>query len=95
MVGGQTDAAVLARRPVLTTALFCQSQLQTWLAKMWEVVPDWWYSAFVATDDVRTQKRDAMVRFMTAIIKAQRFMYTNPRRDQKKSPSTTPRRSPT
>jgi ABC-type nitrate/sulfonate/bicarbonate transport system substrate-binding protein len=37
----------------------------------------------VVTDDVRTQKREAMVRFMTAVIKAQRFMYTNPAETKK------------
>jgi len=30
-----------------------------------DVVPDWWYSAFVVTDDVRTNKREAVTRFMT------------------------------
>lgn len=48
------------------------------LAPMWEVVPNWWYSAFVATEETIKNKREALVRFMTAVIKAQRFMYTNP-----------------
>jgi NitT/TauT family transport system substrate-binding protein len=76
MAGGQTDAAVL-HVDQYYTALGVNPNFNV-LAKMWELVPDWWYSAFVATDDVRTQKREAMVRFMTAVIKAQRFMYTNP-----------------
>ena len=76
MVGGQTDAAVL-HVDQYYTALTVNPSFNV-LARMWEVVPDWWYSAFVATDDVRTQKHEAMVRFMTAVIKAQRFMYTNP-----------------
>jgi NitT/TauT family transport system substrate-binding protein len=76
MAGGQTDAAVL-HVDQYYTALAVNPNFNV-LARMWEVVPDWWYSAFVVTDDVRTQKRDAMVRFMTAVIKAQRFMYTNP-----------------
>jgi NitT/TauT family transport system substrate-binding protein len=76
MAGGQTDAAVL-HVDQYYTALTVNPNFNV-LARMWEVVPDWWYSAFVATDDVRTQKREAMVRFMTAVIKAQRFMYTNP-----------------
>src|SRR5436309_14307751 len=45
---------------------------------MWEVVPDWWYSAFVATDDVIRNKREPLIRFMTAVIKAQRTIYTDP-----------------
>src|SRR5438105_1590863 len=76
MVGGQTDTGVL-HVDQYYTALALNPQFNV-LAKMWEVVPDWWYSAFVVTDDVRTQKRDALVRFMTAVIKAHRFMYTNP-----------------
>ena len=76
MVQGQADATVL-HIDQYYAALAANSNFNV-LAKMWEVVPDWWYSAFVATDDVRTQKREAVVRFMTAVIKAQRFMYTNP-----------------
>jgi NitT/TauT family transport system substrate-binding protein len=76
MAGGQTDAAVL-HIDQYYNALSVNPNFNV-LARMWEVVPDWWYSAFVATDDVRTKKREAMVRFMTAVIKAQRFMYTNP-----------------
>src|SRR6266511_3367864 len=48
------------------------------LAKMWEVAPDWWYSAFVATDDVIRTKREPLIRFMTAVVKAQRTMYLDP-----------------
>jgi ABC-type nitrate/sulfonate/bicarbonate transport system substrate-binding protein len=76
MAGGQTDATVL-HIDQYYTALGVDSNFNV-LARLWEVVPDWWYSAFVATDDVRTQKREALVRFMTAVIKAQRFLYTNP-----------------
>ncbi|HYW86857.1 MAG TPA: ABC transporter substrate-binding protein, partial [Chloroflexota bacterium] len=70
MVQGQTDATVL-HIDQYYAALAANSNFNV-LAKMWEIVPDWWYSAFVATDDVRTQKREAVVRFMTAVIKAQR-----------------------
>ncbi len=45
------------------------------LANMWEIVPDWWYSAFVVTDDTLKNKREAVTRFMTAVVKAQRTMY--------------------
>jgi NitT/TauT family transport system substrate-binding protein len=81
MAGGQTDATVL-HIDQYYTALAVNPNFNV-LARMWEVVPDWWYSAFVATDDVRTQKHEAMVRFMTAVIKAQRFMYTNPTETRK------------
>src|SRR5215471_2641604 len=76
MVQGQTDATVL-HIDQYYAALAANSNFNV-LAKMWEIVPDWWYSAFVVTDDARTQKREALVRFMTAVIKAQRFMYNNP-----------------
>ena len=81
MAGGQTDATVL-HIDQYYTALGVNPNFNV-LARMWEVVPDWWYSAFVVTDDVRTQKREAMIRFMTAVIKAQRFMYTNPAETKK------------
>jgi len=48
------------------------------LARLWEVAPEWWYSAFVAPQEVVDTKREALIRFMTAVIRAQRFMYTNP-----------------
>jgi NitT/TauT family transport system substrate-binding protein len=48
------------------------------LARLWEVAPDWWYSAFVAPTEVIDAKHEELVRFMTGVIKAQRFMYTNP-----------------
>jgi NitT/TauT family transport system substrate-binding protein len=81
MVQGQTDATVL-HIDQYYAALAADPNFNV-LAKMWDVVPDWWYSAFVVTDDVRTQKREAVVRFMTAVIKAQRFMYTNPAETKK------------
>jgi ABC-type nitrate/sulfonate/bicarbonate transport system substrate-binding protein len=48
------------------------------LARLWDVAPNWWYSAFVAPTDVIDAKHEELVRFMTAVIKAQRFMYTHP-----------------
>jgi ABC-type nitrate/sulfonate/bicarbonate transport system substrate-binding protein len=48
------------------------------LSRMWDVAPNWWYSAFVAPTEVIDAKHEELVRFMTAVIKAQRFMYTNP-----------------
>lgn len=81
MASGQTDTGIL-HVDQYYTALQLNPNF-TVLAKLWEVVPDWWYSAFVVTDDVRANKREAMVRFMTAVIKAQRFMYTNPAETKK------------
>ncbi len=76
MVQGQTEATVL-HTDQYYAALDANPNFNA-IAKLWEVVPDWWYSAFVATDDTIKNKREAMVRFMTAVVKAQRFMYTNP-----------------
>jgi NitT/TauT family transport system substrate-binding protein len=53
------------------------------LANMWEIVPDWWYSAFAATDDNVKNKREALTRFMTAVVKAQRVMYQDPTNTKK------------
>jgi ABC-type nitrate/sulfonate/bicarbonate transport system substrate-binding protein len=76
MVSGQVDAVVL-HADQYYTALGADPNFVV-VAKLWEVVPNWWYSAFVVTDDVMASKREALNRFMTAVIKAQRFMYTNP-----------------
>ncbi|HLG73231.1 MAG TPA: hypothetical protein VK009_22645, partial [Chloroflexota bacterium] len=48
------------------------------VANMWEVVPDWWYSAFATSTDNIKNKREALTRFMTAVVKAQRVMYMDP-----------------
>lgn len=76
MVQGQTDATVL-HIDQYYAALAANPNFNV-MARLWEVVPDWWYSAFVATEDTIKNKREPLTRFMTAIIKAQRFMYTNP-----------------
>lgn len=76
MVQGQTDATVL-HIDQYYAALGANPNFNV-MAKLWEVAPDWWYSAFVASDDTIKNKHDALVNFMTAIVKAQRFMYTNP-----------------
>jgi ABC-type nitrate/sulfonate/bicarbonate transport system substrate-binding protein len=75
MVSGQVDAVVL-HIDQYYTALSADPNFNV-VAKMWEVAPNWWYAAFVATEDVIAGKREALNRFMTAVIKAQRFMYTN------------------
>lgn len=73
LINGQIDTsplhidqyyAALAQKPDLVT-----------LVKMWEVAPDWWYSAFVVTEDKIKNNRQDLVDFMTAVLKAQRFMY--------------------
>ena len=76
MVQGQTEATVL-HIDQYYAALGANPNFNV-MAKLWEVAPDWWYSAFVASDDTLKNKHDALVNFMTAIVKAQRFMYTNP-----------------
>ncbi len=76
MVQGQTEATVL-HADQYYTALKANPDFNV-IARMWEVVPNWWYSAFVANQDTINNKHDALVKFMTAIVKAQRFMYTNP-----------------
>lgn len=58
--------AALKKKPDLVT-----------LAKMWEVAPKWWYAAFVASDDAVKKNPELYIDFMTAVIKAQRFMYQN------------------
>jgi ABC-type nitrate/sulfonate/bicarbonate transport system substrate-binding protein len=81
MVSGQVDAVVL-HADQYYTALAADPNF-TVVAKLWEVVPNWWYSAFVSTDENISGKREALTRFMTAVIKAQRFMYTNPTETKK------------
>ena len=44
---------------------------------MWEVAPKWWYSAFAAADDAVKKNPALYIDFMTAVIKAERFMYAN------------------
>jgi NitT/TauT family transport system substrate-binding protein len=76
MVNGQTDATVL-HIDQYYAALAANPEFNV-MARLWEVAPNWWYSAFVATDDAIANKREALVRFMTAVVKAQRFIYSNP-----------------
>ncbi len=73
LVTGQTNAhalhadqyyAALKQKPDLVA-----------LAKMWEVAPKWWYSAFVASDDAIKKNPELYIDFMTAVLKAQRWMY--------------------
>lgn len=58
--------AALAKKPDLVT-----------LARMWEIAPQWWYAAFAASDDAVKKDTELYIDFMTAIVKAQRFMYAN------------------
>lgn len=81
MISGQVDAVVL-HIDQYYTALAADPNFSV-VAKLWDVAPNWWYAAFVATDDVINGKREALNRFMTAVIKAQRFMYTNPTETKK------------
>jgi ABC-type nitrate/sulfonate/bicarbonate transport system substrate-binding protein len=49
------------------------------VANLWDIVPKWWYSAYMVTDAQLKdpEERKALVAFETAIIKAQRFIYQN------------------
>lgn len=75
LVTGQINAHAL-HADQYYTALKQKPDLVT-LAKMWEVAPKWWYAAFAAPDDAVKKNPDLYIDFMTAVIKAQRFMYAN------------------
>ncbi len=75
LVTGQINAHAL-HADQYYTALKQKPDLVT-LAKMWEVAPKWWYSAFAAPDDAVKKDPQLYIDFMTAIVKAQRFMYNN------------------
>ncbi len=76
LINKQIDAAILHIDQYYTA--IGQAPDFVDLANMWEIAPDWWYSAFVVTDDTLKNKREALTRFMTAIVKAQRVMYMDP-----------------
>jgi ABC-type nitrate/sulfonate/bicarbonate transport system substrate-binding protein len=76
LINGQVDATVLHIDQYY--AAISQKPDLVNLAQMWEVVPDWWYSAFVSNETVLREKREALIRFLTAVIKAQRTMYLDP-----------------
>jgi NitT/TauT family transport system substrate-binding protein len=73
LINGQIDTSPL-HADQYYLALSQKPDLVT-LAKMWEVAPDWWYSAFVVTEEKLRSNRQDLVDFMTAVLKAQRFMY--------------------
>ena len=73
LVSGQTNAHALHAEQYYA-ALEQKSDLVA-LAKMWEVAPKWWYSAFVASDDAVKKNPELYIDFMTAVLKAQRWMY--------------------
>jgi ABC-type nitrate/sulfonate/bicarbonate transport system substrate-binding protein len=73
LVSGQINAHAL-HSDQYYAALKQKSDLVV-LAKMWEVAPKWWYSAFVAADDRVKKEPELFVDFMTALLKAQRWMY--------------------
>ena len=47
------------------------------VSKLWEVLPQWWYSGYMVTEDQIRQDRQRLVDFETAIVRAGRFMYEN------------------
>jgi NitT/TauT family transport system substrate-binding protein len=81
LVNKQIDAAVLHVDQYLTATAQIPDLVD--VANIWEIAPDWWYSAFAATDDNIKNKREALTRFMTAVVKAQRVMYMDPTNTKK------------
>ncbi|HEX6513550.1 MAG TPA: ABC transporter substrate-binding protein [Chloroflexota bacterium] len=76
LVNKQIDATVLHVDQYLTATSQVPDLVD--VSNIWEIAPDWWYSAFASTDDNIKNKREALTRFMTAVVKAQRVMYMNP-----------------
>jgi NitT/TauT family transport system substrate-binding protein len=76
LVNKQIDATVLHVDQYLTAISQVPDLVD--IANMWEIAPDWWYSAFAASDDTIKNKREALIRFLTATVKAQRVMYMDP-----------------
>jgi ABC-type nitrate/sulfonate/bicarbonate transport system substrate-binding protein len=75
LVSGQIDASVLHIDQYYNATK--QKPDLVALAKMWEIAPDWWYSAYVASDQQIKENRDALIGFLTACTRAGRFMYQN------------------
>ncbi|HEV8635726.1 MAG TPA: ABC transporter substrate-binding protein [Chloroflexota bacterium] len=73
LVSGQIDASVLHIDQYYNATK--QKPDLVALAKMWEIAPDWWYSAYVASDQQIKENRDALIGFLTATTKAGRSMY--------------------
>ena len=71
----QIDAAILHidqyYRAVETNPSF------TVVSKLWDVLPKWWYSGYMATDRPDSAGPQRLVDFETAIVRAGRFMYEN------------------
>lgn len=91
IVDGRIDGAVLHIDQYYAAAR-AAPQLNV-ISRLWEVAPDWWYAGYVAPVEVIGSKREALVRFMTAVIKAQRFMYTNPIETKRIAVETTGRKA--
>jgi NitT/TauT family transport system substrate-binding protein len=92
IVDGRIDGAVLHIEQYYAAARVAP-QLNV-LSRLWEVAPNWWYAGYVAPVEVIDSKHEALVRFMTAVIKAQRFMYTNPVETKRIAVETTGRKAP-
>jgi ABC-type nitrate/sulfonate/bicarbonate transport system substrate-binding protein len=60
-VSGQIDASVLHIDQCYNATK--QKPDLVALAKMWEIAPDWWYSAYVASDQQVKENREALVSF--------------------------------
>ena len=47
------------------------------IAKLWDVLPTWWFGAMIATDGALAENRESYVAFQQALAKAGRLMYQN------------------
>jgi len=81
LVNKQIDATVMHVDQYLTATSQVPDLVD--VANLWEIAPDWWYSAFATTEDNMKNKREALTRFMTAVVKAQRTMYIDPANTKK------------
>lgn len=73
LVQGRIDAAILPIDQYYNATR--QKPDLVALARMWEVAPEWWSSAVVASEQQIKKNPNALVDFLTAVVKAQRFMY--------------------
>lgn len=81
LVNKQIDATVLHVDQYLTAIGQVPDLVD--LVNIWEIAPDWWYSAFATNQDNIKNKREALTRFLTATVAAQRMMYMDPADTQK------------
>jgi ABC-type nitrate/sulfonate/bicarbonate transport system substrate-binding protein len=75
LLSGQIDSAVLHVDQALV-AKKKKADLNI-LVNLWETLPKWLYAAYIAPEKEISSNRQLYVDIMTALIKANRFMYNN------------------